>query len=394
MSASKRVMAFQSAAEPFIRFFQESIWSRRRFEQGIADFVVGNPHEMPLPGFVDALQRASVPQNKDWFAYQNNEPASQVIIADSLRKSHGMDFHSQDIMMTTGGFAGISLALNALVEPGDEVIFISPPWFFYEGLIAAVDAVPVRVKVQIPGFDLDLAAIERAITSKTRAILINSPHNPTGKIYPDSTLRALAALLEQASQRNGQPIYLFSDEAYNRIVFDNSPYLSPAAYYADSLLIYTYGKVLLTPGQRIGYVALPPTMSDRAAVRQSLFMAQIFLGFCFPNALLQHALKDLDTLSIDIAHLQRKRDRLVDALQGMGYEVERPDGTFYLLPRSPVPDDEAFIKLLAEQNVFCLPGSVVELPGYFRISLTANDDMIDRGLPGFEAALAAARARL
>jgi aspartate aminotransferase len=273
------------------------------------------------------------------------------------------------------------------VEPGDEVIFNSPPWFFYEGLIAATDGVPVRVKVQPDTFDLNLDAIQRAITPRTRVIIVNSPNNPTGKIYPESTLKALADILDQASQHNGRPIYLLSDEAYSRIVFDGYPYPSPTAYYPNAILIYTYGKVLLTPGQRLGYVALPPTMPDRKAIREALSAAQIFTGYAFPNALLQHALVDLNTLSIDIAHLQRKRDRLIDALRASGYGVHRPEGTFYLLVRSPISDDWAFSEILAEHNIFCLPGTVVELPGYFRLSLTASDEMIDRAIPGFERAI-------
>lgn len=159
------------------------------------------------------------------------------------------------------------------------------------------------------------------------------------------------------------------------------------AYYRDSLLLYTYGKTLLTPGQRIGYIALPPTMADREPLRQALFAAQVVAGWAFPNALLQHALPDLETVSIDMIHLQAKRDTMVAALRAMGYELQVPEGTFYLLVRSPDPDDMAFSDRLAAAGVFVLPGSVAELPGTFRISLTASDEMIERSLPGFETAI-------
>src|SRR4029079_12226514 len=241
-------------------------------------------------------------------------------------------------------------------------------------------------------FDLDLDAIAAAITPRTRAIIINSPNNPTGVIYQPETLKQLAEILSLASQRNGRPIYLLSDEAYSRIIFDDRSYASPTAFYSYSFLIYTYGKTLLTPGQRIGYVALAPTMPDRESVRMAVLLAQVFTGYAFPNALLQRALPDLEGLSIDIAHLQRKRDRLVAALREMGYEVNLPEGTFYLLVRSPWQDDVAFAEKLAEHDILVLPGAVVELPGYFRISWTANDEMIERALPGFQAALAQAKA--
>jgi aspartate aminotransferase len=159
------------------------------------------------------------------------------------------------------------------------------------------------------------------------------------------------------------------------------------AFYPHSFLLYTYAKTLLTPGQRIGYIALPPTMPDREVLRPAIFGAQIVTGFAFPNALLQHALPDLEGLSIDIAHLQRKRDRLVGALREIGYSVHLPEGTFYLMVKAPWQDDPAFVELLASHDILCLPGTVVEVPGYFRISLTANDTMIERALPGFAAAL-------
>jgi aspartate aminotransferase len=152
-------------------------------------------------------------------------------------------------------------------------------------------------------------------------------------------------------------------------------------------LLYTYGKTLLTPGERMGYIALSPTLPQRDALRSTLFAAQLVTGFAFPNALLQHALPDLEKLSIDIPALQRKRDRLYDALRHMGYRLHKPEGTFYLLVQSPLADDEIFTALLAEHNILCLPGTLVEMPGYFRLSLTANDAMIERSLAGFEAAL-------
>ena len=260
------------------------------------------------------------------------------------------------------------------------------PWFLYEIMIVDNGLVPVKVRLNPVSFDLDLDAIAAAITPRTRVVIVNAPHNPTGKIYPPETLTRLVALLNDASRRNGRTIYLLSDEPYNRTVFNGTRIHSPAAFYPHTLLAYSYGKVLLTPGQRIGYLALPQTRPDRGQVMQSLCLAQIANGYLFPNALLQHALTDLETLSIDIAHLERKRDRMVTALRGMGYRVHVSEGTFYLLPRSPWEDDRALTELLAEYGVFVLPGSIAEIPGYFRISLTANDAMIEWALRGFAAA--------
>jgi aspartate aminotransferase len=388
---SERITRIAGTLQSVYTFFTQSTWSRRRDDPNICDFTVGNPHDMPLEAFSTALGRWSVPQNETWYAYHDNSPSARMVVAASLRERRSQPFENDDIFLTNGAFAGLSAVLTLVTDPGDEVIFLSPPWFFYEALITATGGQPVRVKVDMATFDLDLAGISAAITDRTRAIIINSPNNPTGKIYPPATLTALGQLLTAASVRNGRPIYLLSDEAYCRIVYDGNEYYSPTTFYPNSFLIYTYGKTLLTPGQRMGYVALPPTMPDRDDMRSGLFVSQLMTGYAFPNALLQHALPDLEQLSIDVAHLQRKRDTLLAALREMGYSVHVPEGTFYLLPRSPLVDDLAFTELLARREIFCLPGTVVEMPGYFRISLTANDEMVTQALPGFAAALQEAK---
>lgn len=383
---SQRIARVSATLQSVYSFFTESAWSRRRDDPTICDFTAGNPHEMPLEEFSSALSRWSIPQHDMWYAYHDNTPSARAVVASSLRERRGMPFEDDDVFLTNGAFAGLAVTLDLVTDPGDEVIFISPPWFFYEALITDAGCQPVRVTVDPATFDLDLDAIAAAITGRTRAILVNSPNNPTGKIYPPATLTALSQLLTEASARNGRTIYLLSDEAYSRILYDGNDYPSPSAFYPNAFIVYTYGKTLLTPGQRMGYIALPPTMPDRESIRDGLFVAQLMTGYAFPNALLQHALPDLERLSIDIAHLQRKRDTMVTALREIGYSVHTPEATFYLLPRSPLADDVAFTELLAQHNVFCLPGTVVEMPGYFRISLTANDEMIARALPEFAAA--------
>ena len=260
----------------------------------------------------------------------------------------------------------------------------------------AVEAglIPVRVRIDPDTFDLDVDAIAAAITPSTRLVIVNTPNNPTGRIYPPETLRRLATVLEEASARNGRRIYLISDEPYNRIVFDGARFHSPVDFYPFTFLAYSYGKTHLAPGQRIGYVALPPTMPRRPGAHPATVLGvQIAIGWAFPNAVLQYAVPRLEQFSIDVAHLQRKRDRLVDALTGMGYDVTPPEGTFYLWVRSPLADDGAFAERLAEHDIFVMPGHLFETPGFFRISLTANDAMIERGLPGFAAAIAGIEAR-
>ena len=370
-----------------IRFFGRY---EERAPTAIADFVAGNPQEMPLAGVVSALAKWLPPKNKDWFAYKQSVPEARRTVVDALWQRREMRYDVDDVFMTTGAFAGLSVSMRAICDEGDEIIYLSPPWFFYRGMIRMIGARPVRVPVSRPGWDIDLAALERAITARTRAVIVNSPNNPTGRLYPRATLERLAGVLEQASRRFGRRIYLISDESYSRILFDGHAYVSPTECYAHSLLIYTYGKQLLTPGERMGYIALPPTMpaADRAALRDAITMAQLVLGWMWPNATLQYAAADLEELTIDLDHLQRKRDRVISALRAAGYDLHTPEGTFYLLPASPWRDADAFVEHLAASSVLVLPGSTYELPDTFRISITASDEMIDRALPVFAAAIA------
>jgi len=381
----------RASIAPFLSFFSGS-FARLNGEPDVANFAVGNPQETPIPAYVDALARHVQPQNKDWFAYKLSEPESQRIVAETLTRRTGLAWDPDDVAMTNGGFGAIAVALRTLVEPGDEVIFLSPPWFFYEFLILAAGGEPVRVKLSPPAFDLDLAGIEAAITPRTRAVIVNSPHNPSGRIYATDTLASLARLLADAGDRIGHPIWVVSDEPYNRIVFDDRSYSSMAEHHPHTMITYSYGKTLLAPGQRIGYLTVPPTTPGREGLREAVFIEQAATGYAWPNALLQHALRDLEGLSIDVGALQRRRDRLVPALRDLGCEPTVPEGTFYTMARSPIADDVAFTEVLARHRVLVLPGTIVEVPGWFRVSLTASDDMVEAAIPRFAAAVAEARA--
>ena len=184
---------------PFLSFF-EGPFTRWNADPTVANFAVGNPQDMPLPGYVDAIRAALTPQDKDWFAYKMSEPNARTAVARGLTERTGLEWDPADVAMTNGGFAALAVTLRAILEPGDEVVFLSPPWFFYELLIVAADGVPVRIRLEPPAFDLDPAAIEAAITPRTRAVLVNSPHNPTGRIYPIAALQALGDMLARVSR--------------------------------------------------------------------------------------------------------------------------------------------------------------------------------------------------
>jgi aspartate aminotransferase len=382
ISATVREMI--ASVEPLMRFTSKSTYASEGMKPGACDFTFGNPQEMPLAEIQQALARWAAPQNKDWFAYKFSVPETVSMVVESLRRRHGIDFDPDDVSMTNGAFGALASSLRAVVDPGDEVIYLSPPWFFYVPMIVSLGAKPIRVDLPPPAFALPMEAIETAVSARTRAIILNSPHNPSGRIAQPGELERLAAVLENATQRNGRPIYLLSDEAYSRILFDGATFHTPLRYYDRSFLLYTYGKTLLTPGQRIGYIAMPPSMPDREELREAIFASQAATGYAFPNAVMQYALGDLEKAIVDVGSLQRRRDRIVSALGALGYETITPEATFYVLVRSPMADDVAFTERLAQENVFVMPGQLFQLPGWFRISLTANDDMVERALPVFE----------
>jgi aspartate aminotransferase len=254
-------------------------------------------------------------------------------------------------------------------------------------MIYSVGATPISVPVRDDDYDLDLERLAGAINEKTRLVLVNTPHNPTGRIYPPSTLEGLTRILDEASDRFGRPIYLLSDEPYSKLVFSDASFTSPAVYYDHTLISYSYGKVLLTPGQRIGWLAWTPQMADRESLRTDVFMAQIAGGWQFPSAIMQYSMADLDRLSIDLVELERKRDLFVTELGQAGYELRSPEGTFYLWVRSPDPDDLAFVERLAKEGLLVLPGTICGSPGHFRISLTGTGEMIEKSLPIFRSAI-------
>jgi len=382
---ASHLTAISESMRGFLAALMDPEVSRHADDPATSNFIAGNPQELPLPQYVRSLQRWAEPKDKDWFGYKMPHRPALAAAAEGLSKELGLSFGADDIVLTRGAHGGLAAALNVVVDPGDEVIFISPPWFFYEALILGARGKPVKVRVKPRGFELDVDAIAAAITPRTRAVLINTPHNPTGRIFGEDTLAALASVLEVASARNGRPIYLISDEAYSRILFDGNRMITPGAFYPRSLLIHTYSKSALAPGQRLGYVALAPGMPGRDQVLRAFMVAGFSTGNMLPDAIMQYALPEIDTMSIDLDHLQRKRDRVVDALSEMGYELHSPQATFYLMPKAPIEDDMLFARTLAAQKTLVLPGVAVEMPGYFRISLTATDAMIDRALPVFAA---------
>ncbi|GAA2032168.1 pyridoxal phosphate-dependent aminotransferase [Agromyces tropicus] len=347
------------------------------------DFTFGNPHEPALPGLVDAMRAQLEPRSVDWFAYKTSEREAQEAVAAGLRGELGLDFEPEDIAMTQGAFGAIQLAFALLADAGDEVVIPVPGWFCYAPMLHAADLVPVGAPLAPVDFSLDVEEIERAITPRTRIVVVNSPANPTGRVYPKETWDALAQVLDDASRRHGRRIWLLSDEPYRRIRFDGIGFASPAGSYPWTVVDYSYGKVLLAPGQRLGYLAISPLLepAERTTLREAATPLQLAIGWGFPDALMQYSVPALEHVSIDVSELSRRRDRMYGALHGAGYTLTKPEGTFYLWGRAPGGDGAAFCAALAERGVHLMPGTLFDQPAHFRISLTATMETIERALP-------------
>jgi aspartate aminotransferase len=388
MAVAERQQRIMASIEPFLRGVME--FGPLLDDPEVCDFAAGNPEVPALPGYVETLQKWVEPQGRRWFAYGQPHEEAMAAAAAALSDELGMSFEPDDILLTRGAHGAMALAMATVLDPDDEVVFMSPPWFFYEAMILGAGATPVRVRADETTWDLHVDSIAAALTPRTRMVLINTPNNPTGRIYPDGTLSRLAARLDRHAADVGRPVYLLSDESYSKILFDGNEMRTPARHYARSLLVHTFSKSALAPGQRLGFLALPPSMPERDVIRTAAMSAGFATSNMGPDAVMAYALPDLLDITVDMGRLQVRRDRLLAALRDAGYEAHTPEGTFYLLVRSPLADEVAFTRRLAREKVVTMPGAMFEMPGYFRLSLTATDDMVDRAIPVFERAIAEA----
>jgi aspartate aminotransferase len=321
-------------------------------------------------------------------AYMPNagHPRVREAVAGRLRAATGLPYTANHVLMTVGAGAALNTVLKALLDPGDEVLTVAP--FFAEYTFYADNHGGTLVVVP-PRADLtpDVAKLEAAITPRTRAILVNSPNNPSGVIYPASTFVEIEAMLARAAR----PIVLISDEPYRALVFDDvvPPQVPPLV--TRSIVATSWSKSLAIPGERIGYLAFSPRLPEAAELFEACTFTSRVLGFVNAPALWQWVVAEVGDLDIDVAPYREKRDLMYAGLTRIGYRCVKPQGAFYVFPRTPIDDDVAFVRLLADEGVLTVPGSGFGMPGHIRISLTVERDTVVRALPGFERAFRKAR---
>lgn len=375
---------------------ESASWIRKMFEEGAAmrqefgadqvfDFTLGNPTiEPPAELQAELIKIANNPV-PGMHRYMNNAgyDETRAAVAAVIAERCDQPVTGQQVVMTCGAGAALNVVLKTLLNPGDEVIILTPFFVEYKFYIDNHQGIPVTVITQ-DDFQPDLTAIASSINNRTRAIIINSPNNPTGVIYPEATLKALGELLQDKEQELGTAITVISDEPYAKISFGEEV---PCIFnnVANSVIVTSHSKDLALPGERIGYLAANPAMADVDRFMQGTIFCNRVLGFVNAPALMQRLVTNLQHSSVDSELYRRKRDLLYDKLTELGIEMVKPGGGFYLFPKSPLPDEMEFIRMAQKYRILLVPGSGFGAPGYFRIAYCVDDDMIERSLPLWEA---------
>ncbi len=374
---------------------ESSSWIRRMFEEGaelkaclgparVFDFTLGNPDLEPPPRFKEELLAAVQDPRPGLHAYMPNAGLLQTrqALAGYLSRLHRLDFRPTDLVLTCGAAGGLNIIFKTILDPGDEVVVFAPYFPEYLFYVDNHEGVP-RVAETDAAFRLDLPNLEAQLTSRTRAVLLNSPNNPTGRVYEAATLQALGEILRQQGARSGRPLYLVADEPYGRLVYDGRALPSIFAAHPDTLLATSFSKDLSIPGERLGYVAVSPRAGAREELVAGLVLANRILGFVNAPALMQRVLARLPEVCVDYTPYTRRRELFCRILAQAGYEFIKPDGAFYLFPRAPGGDDLAFIARLKAENILAVPGRGFGRNGYFRLAFCVPETTIEKAAPGF-----------
>jgi aspartate aminotransferase len=307
-------------------------------------------------------------------------------IAGKINKTYGLKLSADHVIMSCGAAGALNVIFKSLLDPKDEVIVPMPYFVEYPFYIDNYGGVTKFVRSKAD-FSLDIEEIGKTINKKTKAIIINSPNNPTGKVYSRKNIQALAGLLKKKGKELKKTIYLVSDEPYNEIVYDNVTVPSLLKAYPNSIVAYSYSKTLSLPGERLGYIAVNPKIHEANDLISALILCTRILGFVHAPALMQRIVLKLQNAAVDVKVYQKKRDLLCAGLAKAGYKFAKPQGAFYLFVKSPIPDDVKFVKMLLQKNILVVPGSGFGGPGYFRIAYCVDDATIINSMKGFAEAI-------
>ncbi len=371
------------------KMFNEGTRLKKEFgADNVYDFSLGNPNVLPPVEFTEAVIKIMKKKIPYKHAYMTNGGYAETreYVANFLTDEQGVELRKEDIIMTCGAGAALNLLFQAILNVGDNVVVSIPNFVVYKTYVENFGGVLKTVPCQ-ENFNLDLEAMEAALNKDTAAVIINSPNNPSGVIYPESQIKDLSVMLERKSRELNRQIYLVSDEPYRQIVFDGVEVPPILSNYSNSILVSSYSKSLSIPGERIGWAAIHPDAEDADLIMQAMIMSTTGMGFTNAPALMQRAIVEVNGITVDPEVYRKKRDLLSSPLKEMGYDFILPHGTFYLFIKAPGGDDIEFAQLLQDENILSVPGSGFNMPGYFRLSYCVEDNVIINSIPGFKRAI-------
>jgi aspartate aminotransferase len=386
MAISEKVSGFMEKSSWIRKMFEEGIRLKKQFgEENVFDLSLGNPVIEPPDEVQAALVQAAKDTSPGLHRYMPNAGLQDVreAIANTLSKESQVSLSANDLVMVCGAAGGLNITLKTLLDSGDEVLIFAP--YFVEYLFYADNHGGKAVAVKThDDFTLDMDALKDALSEKTKAVIVNSPNNPTGVVYSREELKQLAEMLKAHSDKTGKAVYLISDDPYKKITFDGVEAVNILELYENSIYITSHSKDIALPGERIGFVAVHPKCEDAGNLMAGLIFSNRVLGFVNAPALIQRVVKNVQGVTVDVEQYKKKRDFLYGELTRIGYDVVKPQGAFYLFPKSPIDDEVEFVKKLAEKKVLVVPGRGFGCPGYFRISYCLPDSVIEGSIAGFE----------
>jgi aspartate aminotransferase len=390
-----------TVAKKMQTFAEKSSWIRKMFEEGarmkaefgndnVFDFSLGNPDVPPPPKFNEVLRELAAESKPGSHAYMPNGgfPYVRESLAAKLSVEQGVQIGQGEVLKTCGAAGALNVVMKSLLDPGDEVIILSPFFVEYNFYIDNHGGI-AKVVPTDEEFNLDLAAIEEALSEKTKVVLVNSPNNPTGQIYSEESLMALGRLLDSAGEKFCTTIYLVSDEPYRKLVYDGHEVPSIMAATRNSIVVSSYSKDLSLPGERIGFLAVHPEIEGKNSLLDALTLANRILGFVNAPALMQRVVEQLLDVTVDTSIYARRREAFCRVLDDAGFAYVKPKGAFYLFPKVP-GDDVEFCRILQEHKILAVPGRGFGAPGHIRLAFCVSEDVINRSAEGFKAAMAQA----
>lgn len=376
---------------------KNSSWIRIMFEEGeklrkiygkdsVFDFSLGNP-SVETPKLVkDNIKRIVEEDNEDLHRYMNNAGYSDVRekMAEYIKRSKGVDVTYKNIVMTCGAAGALNVVLKTLLDPGEEVIIFAPYFVEYLFYVDNYNGKAVISPSDVNTFEPDLINFEKSISPATKAVIINSPNNPTGVVYSAETLKKMANIIEAKQKEYGTSIFVIADEPYVNISYDGVKVPSALAIFRNCIIVNSYSKSLSLPGERIGYIAVNDNVDDMEDLINGLIFSNRILGFVNAPSLFQRVIASSADASVDIDEYRKNRDILYDNITKIGFECVKPQGAFYLFPKALIPDDVAFVKQAVKYNLLLVPGTGFGCPGYFRLSYCIDRNTIENSVSAFE----------